>query len=181
MLPIEEIETNRLRLRKFTPALYKQVFEQCNKEAQMQVFAFEEEATLEKEKEKYHKGLATHNRSFVHFKLFEKSSGLHIGNCGFHTWYTEHFRAEIGYDLLSDTYKNKGFMTEALQRILHYGFTEMKLNRVEALIGPANIPSQKLVQKFGFSKEGYLREHYCKNGDIQDSIFYALLKREYAL
>lgn len=179
MMSKEELQTERLVLRKFTPELYKIIFEQYNRAEQMQVFAFEEEAALEKEKEKYKKGISTHNRSFVNFKLFEKSSGLYIGNCGFHTWFPEHFRAEIGYDIIDDMHKNKGYMTEALQTIIPYGFNEMKLNRIEALIGPKNIPSFKLLQKFGFTKEGYLREHYCKNGEIQDSIFYALLKKEF--
>jgi ribosomal-protein-alanine N-acetyltransferase len=111
--------------------------------------------------------------------LFEKSTSLYVGNCGFHTWCPEHYRAEIGYDMIDDMHKNKGYMTEALCTIIAYGFNEMKLNRIEALIGPNNIPSLKLLQKFGFTKEGYLREHYCKNGEIQDSIFYALLKSEY--
>lgn len=177
---LEKLQTERLLLRKFTPELYKIVFDKYSTREQMLAFAFETETALHKEKEKYEKGISTHNKSFVNFKLFDKKSGLHIGNCGFHTWYTEHFRAEIGYDLIDDVYKNKGFMTEALQTILAYGFTEMKLNRIEALIGPNNIPSFKLLQKFGFRKEGHLREHYCKNGEIQDSVIYALLKSEYS-
>jgi ribosomal-protein-alanine N-acetyltransferase len=70
-------------------------------------------------------------------------------------------------------------MKEALKAMLDFGFKEMQLNRVEALIGPLNVPSTKLVQSLGFVQEGVLREHYCKNGELQDSVMFSLLKREY--
>lgn len=57
----------------------------------------------------------------------------------------------------------------------------MKLHRIEAFIGPHNLPSQKLVQKMGFKKEGLLREHYCKKGVVEDSIVFSLLRREMEL
>ena len=70
-------------------------------------------------------------------------------------------------------------MKEGIKRILDYGFNEMGLNRVEAMIGSYNEPSLKLVRSLGFVKEGLLREHYCKNGELQDSIVFSLLKKEY--
>ena len=70
-------------------------------------------------------------------------------------------------------------MSEAILRIIDYGFSQMNLHRIEAFIGPANIASQKLVEKLGFQKEGVLREHYRKQGVIEDSIVYSLLKKEY--
>ncbi|MND70827.1 putative ribosomal N-acetyltransferase YdaF [compost metagenome] len=70
-------------------------------------------------------------------------------------------------------------MTEALKPIIQYGFETMKLNRIEAFLSPDNIPSLKLVQKFGFTKEGHLREHYNKDNKLEDSAVYSLLKSEY--
>ena len=55
----------------------------------------------------------------------------------------------------------------------------MGLNRVEALIGPNNIASLKLIAKMDFTKEGVLRSHYFVNDRLEDSIIYALLKKEY--
>ena len=50
--------------------------------------------------------------------------------------------------------KKKGLMTEALKAVLNYGFTELKLHRIEALIDAQNEPSLKLLLRYGFSKEG---------------------------
>ena len=55
----------------------------------------------------------------------------------------------------------------------------MKLNWVEAFIGPDNIPSRRLVEGYGFAVEGQLREHFCYDDVIQDSVVYSLLKSEY--
>ncbi len=55
----------------------------------------------------------------------------------------------------------------------------MHLHRIEALIGPDNIASLKLVKRLGFVEEGTLREHYFKNEIYEDSIIFSLLKQEY--
>lgn len=70
-------------------------------------------------------------------------------------------------------------MTEALEAILTFGFGELNLHRVEALVAVWNTASIKLLQHFDFIKEGVKREDYLVNGKYEDSISYALLKREW--
>ena len=108
-----------------------------------------------------------------------KKSGNNIGWCGYHLWYTEHQRAEIGYVMEDNNFRGKGLMTEAMRLIISYGFKEMNLNRIEALIEPNNTPSLKLAENFQFVKEGHMRDHYIKNGIAEDSLIYALLKKDY--
>jgi ribosomal-protein-alanine N-acetyltransferase len=90
-----------------------------------------------------------------------------------------HKRSEIGYDIRKEEDKNKGYMKEAMKAILTYGFEQMGLNRVEAFIGPNNKPSRRLVESYGFVIEGQLREHFCYNDVLQDSVVYSLLLPEY--
>ena len=85
------------------------------------------------------------------------------------------------YVLNDDENKRNGFISEAMSPILKYGFEVMKLNRIEAFVGPDNIASQKIMKKFGFIYEGNLRKHYCKEGEYQDSNAYALLKDEFVI
>ena len=175
----EEIYTERLILRKFTPANYTYLFKNESDAYIMQYLALPDVAMLQQEKEKFSKGISTFNKSFVNFKLFHKQTLQHIGNCGFHTWYIQHARAEIGYDISDNSFKEKRVMTEALHAIIPYGFNEMQLNRIEAFIGLNNTPSLMFMHKFGFQQEGLLRSHYCKNGIIEDSLVFSLLKNEY--
>jgi len=51
-------------------------------------------------------------------------------------------------------------MTEAMSTILTYGFIEVQLHRVEAIIDIANEPSKALLLKLGFTYEGNLRQRY---------------------
>jgi len=63
--------------------------------------------------------------------------------------------------------------------IIDYGFNTMQLNRIEAFISPNNIASQKTVLGQGFRQEGVLKEHYCKDDVIEDSLVFGLLKKDY--
>lgn len=61
-----------------------------------------------------------------------------------------------------------------------YGFSERKLNRIEADIDPKNSASAKSLERCGFSKRGLLRESCFVNGVLTDSAGYGLLQREWA-
>lgn len=179
VMKFELLETERVQLRKMGIEEYQYIFNQCSDAAIKELLNYQSDDELEIEKEKTKKGRWTHNKTFLYFQLIDKLSGNIIGWCGYHTWYVEHSRAEIGYALTNDDYKNKGLMSEALSPIIAYGFEQMNLHRIEAFVGPSNTASQKLVQKMGFQKEGLLREHYFKKGVAEDSIVYSLLKTEY--
>jgi ribosomal-protein-alanine N-acetyltransferase len=176
---IEEIKTERLKLRKLTPEVYRYIYEHYSDAELTEFLKLKNAEELSTEKEKYRLGLSTHYSSFVNFQLLDRNAGEHMGGCGFHTWYPKHRRAEIGYNLLNELQMRKGLMSEAMKAILDYGFKTMNLNRIEACIGKNNAASISLVKKFGFVLEGNLREHYNKDGEIQDSLIFSLLKSEY--
>lgn len=55
----------------------------------------------------------------------------------------------------------------------------MDLQRIEALIEPANIPSQKLIEKQRFIREGLLRSYEFTSGKFDDLYMYSLLKQDF--
>ncbi len=123
------------------------------------------------------KRLGNLEMKFVKWELIEKASQKVIGSCGFHNWYEEHERAEIGY-FLNVNFQGRGFMSEALKSVIEHGFKIMKLNRMEAFISPSNLPSIKIIESLGFTREGILKEHYKWNNEILDSVVYSLLKSQ---
>lgn len=175
----EILTTPRLHLRRLTPEAYKFVFGTYSEEQLRAFFGHNTAEEMTKERLRFENGLTTFNKSFSNFQLIDKQTGMVVGGCGFHTWYLDHRRAEIGYHLYNDQFKNQGFMSEALPNILRYGFEEMNLNRVEAFIGANNVASLKLVEKLGFIKEGHLRQHYAKGDQIEDSILFSLLRSDF--
>ncbi|MFG6494659.1 GNAT family N-acetyltransferase [Fictibacillus sp. UD] len=104
-----------------------------------------------------------------------RNSGNVIGSCGFLNRAPKHFRAEVGFEL-SKHYWGKGIAAEALEAVVKFGFEHLQLERIEALIEPANAPSQKLVEKTGFMKEGLLRHYEYTCGKFDDLFIYSILK-----
>ena len=60
----------------------------------------------------------------------------------------------LGY-YLGAPYARQGYMTEGMQLVIRYAFTQIGLHRLEANIQPDNLPSIALVRKCGFRKEGF--------------------------
>lgn len=176
---IETFQTERLQLRKFTPEIYNQLF--CNfTEVEIRdIIRCASDEEFQKLKAKVEGGLATHNLSFVFFQLVESSTQTVLGGCGFHNWRIDHRRAEIGYHLEKEEFKQRGFMKEAIAFVLNYGFKEINLHRIEALVSPKNVPSLKLVRHFGFQAEGLLKEHYFTNDRFEDSLIFGLLQKNF--
>lgn len=176
-MQIEVIETQHLILKKITSEVMDFIFTTYSDEEIISFLGLLDARALAKEKAKWEKGLATHNRSFLYFILNDRATNNAVGWCGYHTWYTDHDRAEIGYGLYLDEIKQKGLMTEAMTAVLAYGFGQMNLHRVEAFVAKDNIPSLKVLEKFHFQKEGVLLEHYLVNGVYEDSVLYSLLSK----
>lgn len=172
------LETNRLRLIPITPEKIHALYSAQSKKEIMDFFGFDD-ASYEHYKGMHEKGMETHRLSLLFFLIIDKERDLPIGECGFHTWNKSHFRAELFYTLRREEDKRKGFMTEALKAVLNYGFNEMELHRVEALVAAWNEPSVKLLQRYQFIKEGTMREDYYVNGKHEDSDCYSLLKGEW--
>ncbi|MEO8151190.1 MAG: GNAT family protein [Bacteroidia bacterium] len=175
------LETERLLLREINPEVMNYLFSSCDENDIKEFLGLQNDEAFQTEKEKFENGLTRHNISFKNFRLINKDSGKIIGECGFHTWYFNHRRAEIGYSIFNEDDKAKGYMSEAIKPIISFGFEQMNLHRVEAFIGPANAASTKLVKRLGFKEEGTLREHYFKNNKMEDSVSFSILKHEFEL
>lgn len=176
---IEFLETPRLNLLKFSAEDLDYIFKKFSKVDTMFILGLPDEESFEKEKLKSNGGYTTYDRTILHFKLQIKENNEVIGGAGFHNWYASHLRAELGYAISKESYKRQGYMTEAVKEILKYGFNDLNLNRIEACISPNNENSLKLIKKFGFQQEGYLRAHFIRNAEVEDSIIFSLLRSEY--
>ena len=73
-------------------------------------------------------------------------------------------------------YIKQGYMTAAVRAVIPFAFGSLRLHRLEAACIPSNAGSMKLLEKTGFTREGYAREYLCINGIWQDHVLYARLK-----
>ncbi|KZE36408.1 acetyltransferase [Bhargavaea cecembensis] len=98
-----------------------------------------------------------------------------IGTIGFNAWSPKHKRAEIGYEILPEHWR-KGYTFEAVTKVIQYGFDELGLTRIGAVVFLDNEASNQLLSKAGFQREGILREYMYQNGKAYDTYVYSILK-----
>ena len=99
-----------------------------------------------------------------------------LGIIGHYRIKPEHYRAEVGY-MLFPQYNGKGIVSEALAKVVEYGFNEMKLHSIEAILDPENKGSEMVLLKNGFVKEAHLIENECYEGRFLDTMIYSILNK----
>jgi RimJ/RimL family protein N-acetyltransferase len=119
-------------------------------------------------------------RTMLKWGLALTDSDALIGTTTLFNLNLDNGRAEIGYCLGREHWGN-GYMHEALQSQLKYAFETPGLRRLEADVDPRNISSIRTLERLGFQREGYLRERWHVNGEIQDTLFYGLLLRDWKM
>jgi len=122
-------------------------------------------------------------------KIFKEQIGLRwvieeaktkkvIGTCGYLNYEKEHNRIEIGYDL-KPAYWGQGIMQKTLGKIIHFAFTSMEINKIEAKVEPENKASIRLLGKLNFCQEGVLRQHEFEKGKYVDLVLFSILRSEF--
>jgi ribosomal-protein-alanine N-acetyltransferase len=73
----------------------------------------------------------------------------------------------------------RGLMTEGLALSLDIAFRSLALHRVEVNVQPTNVRSIGLVERVGFTREGYSRRYVKIAGRWRDHIRYAMLAEDW--
>ncbi len=102
-----------------------------------------------------------------------------IGTCTLLDISMEHRRAEVGFALRRDQW-GQGLATEALDTLIAFAFETLDLHRLEADADPHNERSLLVLERQGFRREGYLRERWHHLGEVRDTVFLGLLRREWS-
>lgn len=80
----------------------------------------------------------------------------------------------IGY-WMGEPFSRKGLMFAAVGAVLPFVFDQLRLHRLEAACLPTNVASIRLLEKAGFTREGFARRYLRINGIWQDHVLYAML------
>jgi ribosomal-protein-alanine N-acetyltransferase len=94
-------------------------------------------------------------------KSDDKTQMVHIGYCIGKAWW------------------RKGYVTEALIRLVRFFFEDVGVNRIESRHDPRNPNSGKVMQKAGLRYEGTSIQSDWNNQGICDAANYALLAKDY--
>jgi len=110
----------------------------------------------------------------INWAITLKGNPEFIGIIGNFRIEPENYRAEIGYMLLPE-FNGQGIISEAIARVVRYGFEEMRLHSIEAIIDPDNLASARVLEKNNFVKEAHLRENELYNGKFLDTVIYSII------
>lgn len=83
----------------------------------------------------------------------------------------------LGY-WMGERHAGRGFMARAVNALLPYCFDELRLHRVEAACAPENQRSRRLLEKLGFTREGFARAYLLIDGQWQDHLLFAILSSD---
>jgi [ribosomal protein S5]-alanine N-acetyltransferase len=172
-----EIETDRLLLREIMPSDAPAIFSIFSDEEVTRYYDLYTYTDINQAEEL----IEFFDESFeleraLRWGIERKSDNRLIGTCGY-VW-LRRYRGEIGYELARAEWR-QGYMQEALDAIIEFGFNELDLNRIEALVMEQNVASAALLQKLGFRQEGFLRQHDFFKNAFHNMRLFALLREEY--
>ena len=108
----------------------------------------------------------------INWAMQLKSTGKFIGLIGYVDLKPYNYRGEIGY-VINENYRRRHLMEEAASRIVEYGFSEMSLHSIEAIVHPENVASQKLLKKLLFRRDGYHKHFQLSRGQFVDALSYS--------
>ena len=105
------------------------------------------------------------------FSMISKEDGSYIGNVELMD--IENGSAEVGL-CITMAMQNKHYGTEALKRIIEYGFKELDLNTLTSVIFSNNVRSLHNVEKLGFKKCGIEKNVKVEDGVSVDDFHFTL-------
>ena len=173
------IETERLILRQMKPCDSSDMFEYASQKEITRYLTWTAHPNEEYTKE-YLKYLQTRYAAgdFYDFSVILKDSGKMIGTCGFTRFDSANNSAEIGY-VINPAYHGQGIATEAAHAVIDFGFSELKLHRIEARHMVGNDASHRVMEKLGMKTDGTLREAYYVNGSYRTITVCSILACEF--
>jgi ribosomal-protein-alanine N-acetyltransferase len=176
------LETRRLLMRRLRPSDAESLFAILSDEELARFYDDEAFTDLSQAREQIEAWASAYEgRRSIRWGIARKGADTIIGTCGYYGLHRWHGRASIGYEL-ARPYWRQGIMTEALDAIIAFGFSECGLNRIQALVMPGNEASERLLEKLGFQSEGVLREYenWGEKGYVDLAIL-SLLRDDYGL
>ncbi len=83
----------------------------------------------------------------------------------------------LGY-WTGEEFARLGYMSEAIQGLVHFAFTTLDLSRIEAACLSENKPSRGVLEKSGFKYEGVAQAYLQINGRWCNHVLYSNLRSD---
>jgi [ribosomal protein S5]-alanine N-acetyltransferase len=108
------------------------------------------------------------------FVISQAPDGAGLGTIGLHLAAGDAGLAEVGYWLAREA-RGRGAATIAVQLVSRWAFTELGIERLSLQTAPANVASQRVAERAGFTREGLLRAWMPTRDGRRHSVMFSLL------
>jgi ribosomal-protein-alanine N-acetyltransferase len=116
--------------------------------------------------------------AFFDWAITLADSGKMIGTCGFAAIDLENDTGEIGY-VINPDFWGMGYATEALGRVMSFGFGVLGMHRIYVRIMSGNLASERVAKKCGMRHEATLYSSLLVKGEYRTIKIYAILRDEF--
>jgi len=170
--PFPTLTTDRLTLRQLEMSDDQRIFEyQSNKEnfkfVDMPIYIKIEEA--QNYITKMNAGV-TRNQWII-WAIADKNTNSILGTISIWNISTEHSKAELGFGLFPGS-SGKGIMSEALNKVVEYGFNNLELKTIEAYTNAINNKSIALLKRNKFTEINSFIETETSDGAPMEMVIY---------
>ena len=168
------LNTSRLLLRPFHDGDLENVFKGLSDPTVIKYYGVNYKSLTETQDQMaWFKELEANNTG-IWWAITDIEDKLFYGGIGLNNLSQEHQKAEIGFWLLP-SFWGKGIVKEAVDLVCTYGFKQIGLHRIEALVESENKNCKNLMAKLNFKHEGTMQDCEVKNGNFISLEIYAKL------
>lgn len=131
-------------------------------------------------KEGISKWIEFHNNAEneVLYVISDCNRGVLIGHVGLYNIDLNAKKAEFGILIADNESYGKGYGSVCLEYMIDYAFVDLKLNKLSLSYLNENKPAEKLYLKYGFEREGVLKQEQYKNNRYYDVVLMAKFNPE---
>jgi RimJ/RimL family protein N-acetyltransferase len=108
------------------------------------------------------------------FLIVDAHSNEIMGSCGLDHVHETHRFANLGYWIRTSR-TGEGAAAEATRLLSEFGFSALKLVRIEILVAVGNLASLRVADKAGALREGLLRKRLVHRGEVRDAYMFSMV------
>jgi [ribosomal protein S5]-alanine N-acetyltransferase len=116
------------------------------------------------------------NRSYI-FAVELTDENKFAGLAGINPGKEKYRNAEVWFKFHINFW-NRGYATETLNKLIEFGFNDLKLHRIEAGCAIGNTGSIKVLEKAGMKREAHTRQLLPLKSGWSDNYGYAILSTD---
>lgn len=163
--PFPRLSTDRLELRQLADSDDEAIFLLRSDDLVNTYLDRKKDTTLEDSRafiKKINEGIA--GNQWIYWAITLKDQPNLVGTICLWNFTADNSKAEIGYELIPQ-YQGKGYMHEALDKIIQYAFHTLRLDSLDAYTHKQNRASSKLIEKHSFKADPDRKDP--ENADLQ--------------